>query len=329
MKSLIVYPEYGLANRLRVLASANILAEYTGRKLFVNWIPSKVCNVEWQYLFLNQLESCPIPLSGFQVGINLFDDSVIPMSLSLDIPRLSVSDEPHQIVVHTCRNFQPEEMTNEAYADAKSSFYKNLRPVEAVQKTIDDMQKRYFDGCDVIGVHIRRNDHLTFLQKDHRLVCPTSMFVEAMENILRVNPGTKFFLATDDKKEEMRIRRLFPDIVIVYAKESVSRNTKEGMQDALVDWMLLSKTSSILAPYMSSFSVEAGAVNRIKTRVIVAEDALSKPHLRILFPKYLEGHYKVLKEEGIKAYLLRSYNYRKGQMFSLIRKKTSDRDEGH
>ena len=126
----------------------------------------------------------------------------------------------------------------------------------------------------------------------------------------------------------MLIQRLFPGAIIVYEKEGVSRNTAKGVQDALVDWMLLSKTSRIIAPYMSSFSVEAGAVNRIKTEIIVAEDALSKPHLRILFPKYLKGHYKVLKEKGIRGYFLRSYNYRKGQIFNLIRKKPSDRGEG-
>ena len=291
MKSLIVYLKNGLANRLRSLASAGILAEYTERKLFVNWTPSKVCNVEWQDLFLNQSESCPIPLSSFQLGIDLHDDSVIPRSLSRDIPRILVNDEPYQIAVHTCRNFQPEGMKDEAYADAKSLFYKNLRSVEIVQKAIDDMQRRYFDGCNVIGIHIRRNDHLIYLEKDHRLVCPTSMFVEEMNNILHTNPGTKFFLATDDKKEEMHIKRLFPGAILVYEKERVSRNTTKGMQDALVDWMLLSKTSRIISPYMSSFSGEAGAVNRIKTGVIVAEDVLSKPHWRILFPKYLKAHY--------------------------------------
>ena len=87
MKSLVIYPKNGLANRLRVLASASILAECTGRNLFVNWIPSKECNVEWEELFLNQVESRPVSLSSFQVGIDLYDDTVIPMSAqSLGVP---------------------------------------------------------------------------------------------------------------------------------------------------------------------------------------------------------------------------------------------------
>jgi len=323
MKSLVVYPKHGLANRLRALASASIVAEYTGRNLFVNWIPSKECNVEWEELFLNQIESHPLPLSSYQVGINLYDDTVIPMSWYQDIPRLSVRDESYLVAVHTCRNFQPEEMTNEAYKEAKSLFYRNLLPVETVEKTVRDMQKRYFDGCDIVGVHIRRKDHLTFLKKDHRLVCPTKLFVEAMENILHAKPERKFFLATDDEREEEFIRQLFPDNVIVYEKEGLGRNTTKGMQDALVDWVLLSKTSRIIASYASSFSQEAGIVNRIKTDVILREEELSKTHFKIRFTECFKTHYRVLKEEGIKQYFLYSYNYRKGQIFSWSRKKTS------
>ncbi|MFA6055185.1 MAG: hypothetical protein WC769_07430 [Thermodesulfovibrionales bacterium] len=296
MKSLVIYPKNGLANRLRALASAGILAECTGRNLFANWIPSKECNVEWNELFLNQLESHPLPLSSFEVGINLYDDSVIPMSWYRDIPRLSVCDESCLVAVHTCRNFQPEEMTNEGNEKAKSLFYRNLRPVDAVRKAISDIQKRYFDGRDVIGVHIRRKDHLTFLKKDHRLVCPTKLFVEAMENILHANPETKFFLATDDQREEKHIRRLFPDKIIVYEKEGFGRNTTKGIQDALVDWVLLSKTSRIIASYASSFSQEAGVVNRIKTDVILREEELSKTHFKMLFTECFKKHYRALKK---------------------------------
>jgi hypothetical protein len=322
VKTLVVFPKNGLANRLRVLASASILAECTGRSLFVNWIPSKGCNVEWRELFLNQVESRPLPLSSFHVGIDLYDDTVIPKSWYKDTPRVAVRDESYLVAVHTGRNFQPVEMTTEAYEEAKSLFYRKLRPIDTVQKTISDIQRRYFEGHDVVGVHIRRKDHLHFLKKDHRLVCPTRLFVEAMENILHANPETKFFLATDDQEEEKLIRRLFPDAVIVYEKGGSGRNTTKGMQDALVDWLLLSKTSRIIASYASSFSQEAAMVNRIKTDVIVREQELSKTHFRMrFFTEIFKAHYQVLKEEGIRQYFRYSYNYRKGQIINWSKKK--------
>jgi hypothetical protein len=324
VQSLIVYPRNGLANRLRTLASSSIMAGYSGRKLFVNWVPSGECNIEWSELFLNPIESCSLPLSAFHIGVNLYDDSIIPMSWCKDVPRLSMPGESDTIAVHTCRNFQPEGMSNEAYAEAKSLFYRNLRPTHTVQKTVSDMQKQYFDGCDIIGIHIRRKDHLSFLKKDHRLVCPTELFIEAMETILRMNPEAKFFLATDDKREEKFIRQLFPGAVIVYEKEGGGRNTTSGMQNALVDWLLLSKTSGIIASYASSFSVEAAMVHGIKTNVIVKKEELSKNHIKHYVTTLLKTHYSILKDEGLKQYLLRSYNYRKNQISNRNRKKTRE-----
>ena len=327
MKSLVVYPKCGLANRLRAVASASILAECTGRTLFVNWSRSGECNVEWEELFLNQIEKHPFPPSSFKIGVDLYDDIIIPMSLYRETPRLALRGESDLVAVHTCRNFRPEEMTNEAHEEAKSLFYRKLRPIDTVQKTISDIQKRYFDGHDVIGVHIRRKDHLNFLKKDHRLVSPTGLFLEAMENILHANPATKFFLATDDEHEENLIRRLFHNAVIVHEKGGSGRNTTKGMQDALVDWVLLSKTSRIIASYASSFSQEARVVNRIKTDMIVREEELSKTHFKMrFFTEFFKTHYRILREEGIKQYFRYSYNYRKGQIINWSRKKTSHPD---
>ena len=137
----MVYPKNGLANRLRALASASIFAECTNRILYLNWLPSRDCNVEWDELFLNPIRCHPLPVSNFQVGINLYDDTVIPISWYREIPCLPVQDEPGLVAVHTCRNFRPKEMTNEAYEEAKSLFYRDLRPVDTVQKAISDISK--------------------------------------------------------------------------------------------------------------------------------------------------------------------------------------------
>lgn len=259
-------------------------------------------------------------MSSFRFGTNLYDDSFTQTSCHKELPGLIARNKSDQVAVHTCRNFQPPGITTAAYESAKSSFYRNLRPVDKIQETINGMQRQHFDGFDVTGVHIRRNDHLTFMKKDHRLVCPTSMFVKAMENVLRTNPGTKFFLATDDKNEEALIMRLFPGAVIVYEKEKPSRDTAKGMQDALVDWVLLSKTSRIIAPYASSYSEEAGAVNRIKTEVVVREDELSKIHFKILFLTPIRLHYQTLREEGLKRYFLYAFSYRKRWIMRWIKK---------
>ena len=326
IQALVLYPQYGLANRLRALASAKILADYTGRKLFVNWYPSKECNIEWEELFVNKLERYSTPLSSFQAGINLYDDEKDADGFYWDMPQALLNNRADVIAVHTCHNFQLREVTKEVYIGAKSLFYKGLQPVHNVEKNIIDIHRRYFEGNDVVGVHIRRTDHLSFMKKNPRLVCPTDMFIEVMGDILNNNSTTKFFLATDDKQEERRISRMFQDAIIVYEKEAVNRDTKKGMQDALVDWLLLSKTSRIISSYSSSFSEEAGIVNMINVESVVKREELSKTHHKTIFEAHLRTHWEVLKSGGLKKYFRYAYNFRKGQISAWIRKKSSTQE---
>lgn len=322
MKALVLYPKYGLANRLRAIASAKILADYTGRKLFVNWIPSGDCNIEWEGLFVNKLERYPFPLSSFKAGINLYDDTnKVFNEFYWGMPQSLIGNTSDVIAVSACCNFQPKEMTDEEYTAFKSLFYRSLQPLDGIQRTVSYVYKRYFEGHEVVGVHIRRTDHLHYMNKDPRLVSPTALFIKAMNNILENNHETKFFLATDDKDEEKTIRHQFPAAVIVNEKETVSRNTKKGMQDALIDWLLLSKTSKIIHSATSSFSVEAAVVNMTKGESILRKEELSRTHYRMLFREYITTHYKILKNEGFRTYLSYSYNYRKWQVLSWIRKK--------
>jgi hypothetical protein len=356
-RALVSYPKYGLANRLRAIASAKIFAEHTGRKLFVNWAPSKQCNVRWEELFITPLDPYPLPSSSFQVGIDLYDDDIDPDSFSREIPPLLALNRSDVVAVRCCQNFQLPEMTAEAYAAAKSFFYRSLQPVEAVQKAVSDMHRRYFEGHNVVGIHIRRTDHLSFDWRDHELLCPTDLFIEAMERILKTDPETKFFLSTDDKEEEKLIMRRFPGAVIVHEKEEVRRDTKGGMQDALIDWLLLSSTSRIIGSYRSSFNREAAAVNEIKIEFVLRSAELTGIHYRaavkriladstIRFKRILAGstrrfkklfrkhikrpfnaysrpRYRVLKEEGLRKFLLYAYRYRRKQIFGWIREKIS------
>ena len=310
IQALVLYPQYGLANRLRALASAKILADYTGRKLFVNWYPSKECNIEWEELFVNTLERYSTPLSSFQAGINLYDDEHNADGFYWDMPQSLLSNRADVVAVHTCRSFQSARMSQDTYKAAKSLFYKSLQPVSAIQDIVSTILRNYFEGHNVIGIHVRRTDHLSFTNKDPKVVCPTDLFIEAMTGILKNNPDVKFFLATDDKEEELLIKGTFGDALIVYEKATVCTDTKKGIQDALIDWLLLSNTSRILGSYMSSFTEEAGIVNRVRTDTIPGKE-------RSLV---LGTHFLLLRNKGLKNYLLYSYYYRKEQVIGLIKR---------
>ncbi len=345
-RALVIYPRYGLANRLRAIASAKILADYTGRRLFVNWARYRKCNAEWGDLFVTPFQRYPMPLSGFQAGRNLYDDSIETRRFSQDMPLSLVKNNSDVVAVRAFQNFRPPEMTDEEYKAAKSLFYRSLQPVWVVQKAVGEFQKRFFEGQHVVGIHIRRTDHLSFDKRDHKKICPTDFFIEAIERILKARSGTKFFLSTDDKKEEQRIMRLFPGSIIVYGKEEVRRDTLGGMQDALTDWLLLSSTSRIIGSYASSFSEEAASVNMIPADYALRTEEFSRIHYRAAvrggvrdlirgfkkalrryrkthLSEYAKSLYGVLKEEGLKKFVLYSYAHRRKQIIGILRRKIS------
>lgn len=309
MNTLVFYPQYGLTNRLRAIASAKILADYTGRRLLVNWTPSpKECNVDWEDLFVNTLERYSLPLSSFEKGVNFYDDTG-SHDYYWDVPQLLAQNRSDVVAMRTFRNIRPREMTEEEFRRLKSLFYKVLNPVGVIQNKVSDIQERYFKDNVVIGVHIRRTDHLSYMRQDPKAFAPTKLFIKTLKGILRRNSKTKFFLATDDCDEEEIIRNNLQDAVIVYGKKAVNRSALEGMQDALVDWLLLSRTSKIIGSYRSSFNEEASIINMIECETI---------------PKYalrlnLTAHYRLLKKEGLKKVLLYSYNYRKEKLLGRIR----------
>jgi hypothetical protein len=318
----------------------------------MNWARYKNCNVRWEELFVTPMDRYPLPLSSFQAGVDLYDDRINTDSFPQDMPLSLAGNKSAVVAVRSFQNFRPGEMTIEAFEASKSLFYRSLQPVETADKAVEEIQKRYFEGYTVVGIHIRRTDHLSFGKKDHKLVCPTDLFIEAMERILKADPGTKFFLSTDDKNEEKRIIQRFPGVVIVHEKEEVRRDTASGMQEALIDWLLLSKTSRIIGSYASSFSEEAAVVNGIKAEYVLRTEELSRLHYKAavksslrdffragkkLFRNYLKrpfkNHlvkplaayslalYRVLNEEGLRKFFLYSFTYRKKAILSWMQKK--------
>ena len=75
-----------------------------------------------------------------------------------------------------------------------------------------------------------------------------------MRKELEVHPDTLFYLATDDLKEETRIREAFPGKILSNENRCLRRDSREGMQDALCDLYCLAATRRIIGSYFSSFT---------------------------------------------------------------------------
>lgn len=100
-----------------------------------------------------------------------------------------------------------------------------------------------------VGVHIRRTDHKRAISNS----C-TDVFLKKMKAILDEAPETRFFLATDDRHEEERLKEVFGSRIVVQKGKTWGRDTAEGMKTGIIDCLCLSVCDYILGSYTSVFS---------------------------------------------------------------------------
>jgi hypothetical protein len=114
----------------------------------------------------------------------------------------------------------------------------------------------------IVGVHIRRGDNDASIQ-----VSPLDSFLKRMQREVEQDPATHFFLATDDQPTERAVTDTFLGRVTTRGKD-LARNRTAGVQDALVDLLVLSKCSLILGSYWSSFSQTAAEMGGVELEIV-------------------------------------------------------------
>lgn len=120
----------------------------------------------------------------------------------------------------------------------------------------------------MVGVHIRGTGNAESISRS-----PTEMFERAIKTEIEKNPNAQFYLATDPAEEQQRLISIFGTRIIVNASKTLSRKTQQGMVDALVDLICLSRSAKIFGSYWSSFSETAAALG--KTELIVLQNPKS------------------------------------------------------
>jgi len=232
----------GMGNRLRALVSGLCLAEDLGVRLQIIWPANE-----------------PTCLAPFD---KLFESSSLPSWASVSLGPLL--KEPKMVL-------GPEDMAayidEAAWGPIKSygrfhtsdearwlAYLRALRPEASVLSRVPSSITPY------VGVHIRRGDH-----RKSREFSPTEAFREAMK---QEPETTQFVLATDDVVEARYMTETFGKHRVTVLTSSFSRMTLRGMQDAVLDFFVLSRGLKILGSFQSSFSEIAAQYGDIPLQVI-------------------------------------------------------------
>jgi hypothetical protein len=113
-----------------------------------------------------------------------------------------------------------------------------------------------------IGVHIRRTDNLKSIENS-----PTYAFISRMEELINNNSEINFYVASDDMEVKKLIKNKFGDKIIL-PQGNLSRNTENGIRQAVVEMYSLSRTNKILGSCYSSFSRAAAQIGNIELEVV-------------------------------------------------------------
>jgi len=111
--------------------------------------------------------------------------------------------------------------------------------------------KKLHTNAIVIGVHVRRTD---FRYNSYKNKNSDELYFKRMDEMIENNPEIYFFIATDSKKTENEFIKRYGGRIIIYPKKEFDKESANGVKEAFIELLILSKCNHILGSYLSTFS---------------------------------------------------------------------------
>lgn len=268
---IIIEPCAGLGNRLLGLGSAYAVAKKLDRKLVVMWKREVGCNIRFQELFDLPFEVVEISENGLKkepVAQILGDRAKKKWRNSAD--RFLECDEVEKIKEREGYEglFRLIEQTPVIYLKAfgpicevTAESYSFVKPSKNIEEKGAYLFRELTGQC--VGVHVRRTDHTEAIANS-----PLVLFAERMKKELET-ADTSFFVATDDKEVRRELKELLPGAKLIFPQSDViDRDSKEGIEEAFIEMLALSKCRKILGSYNSTFSLLPSYIGNIPLETV-------------------------------------------------------------
>lgn len=269
---IIVEPCAGLGNRLLGLASAYAVAQRLNRELVVVWKREVGCNIKALELFELPMRVVEISENGFKkepiaqiLGDHAKKKWRNKASLFLecdDVERIKKEQGYEGLLAVLQKEPVVYLKTFGPICEVNADTYRFLKPSASILEKGNALFARLNNHS--VGVHVRRTDHMEAIANS-----PLSLFVERMKQELATDDATTFFVATDDTtvKEELRAE-LDEKVLVFNEKGIIDRDSKAGLEDALIEMLALSKCRKILGSYNSTFSLLPSYIGNIPLEVV-------------------------------------------------------------
>ena len=261
ISQLVIIPTGGLANRMRVIASAISLAQYYNLVPVILWNNTEGLKADFEDLFL------PLPHASGRIENNRKARYNISGTKDYLLRWLPLHLRFNH-VIHNFNAYEQGDLADRLQGKSGSAVIISCNPLQPrynlsqlfvpqrhIQEQIDAMASRFTPHT--IGVHIRRTDNNLSIRQS-----PLEVFIEKLDTELQHDPDASFFLATDDEEVKKHLRKRFPGRIFT-GTQPADRNSVTGMTDAVIDLYALSRTRKIIGSYFSSYSQMAADLGEI------------------------------------------------------------------
>ena len=270
----------GISNRIKCIISMWKLGDEYNRETLLYWPLNHTCGAKFSDLFENKIEKISkeqleninkkdIRIYG-QDCITIRDPHekfLVSGTWRLLLTGKEISNYPDLSKDGIDLNFSqiPEKVIQNILIHLKK-----LKPLRSIEREVNNFQRKH-NITNCVGVHIRRGDFADRKTSPGK-VSSDEKFIERMNELVKENYKTKFFLCTDSKEVEEKLEKIFPKRIIKFPKTSFTRTEVRATQEGLMDLLLLSKTKHILGTYKSTFTEMAWWIGECKAKVEIIKD---------------------------------------------------------
>ena len=264
----------GLCNRLLVLAGSLRLARRLQREFMLYWPENDHLGCPFGALFENEF---PLLTPEHLHWLLCTEHNVKLYSPRAGCgPRFDeISDDgAPEIYALIIKAWYAPKLAGEQYDgpfhDALRAQLRALRPRAEFIRQADD----FAPPARCLGVHVRRRaDWAEGAAEFGR--SRDEYFIAILEGVLERVPDATFFVAADNEDSERMLRSRFGERVLIRAKTSRGRD-RHGMEEALLDLLLLSRAAGLVGNHFSSFSTVASLLGPNLTFTANEENAVTR-----------------------------------------------------
>lgn len=264
---LVVAPQGGLCNRLRVLLSAlHALRAVPGcGGVRVCWRAERECGARFEDLFEPPAEG-RMHIGGCPYWLRPVCRKNLHLPALLRTPRFGFAQRTNfhasrEDIGHLlARHRRLYVSTCYPLLDYPPAIAAELRLTPALEARVEELARQF--DAHTVGLHIRRTDHRQSIARS-----TDAAFDKAIRQTLARDPLTRFYLATDSRETKRRLTGRYGDRILT-ADAPLGRDSRAGVEAAAVDLFALARTARIYGSWYSSFTDMAAEIGGLEKHVI-------------------------------------------------------------